>query len=455
MLRSYQTDLIEHLREMLRDHRRVLAVLPTGAGKTTIFCTIAARSIGRNNNVLILVHRAELIEQTSARLQEMGVAHGIIAPKYPAIHAQVQIASIQTIARRLDGFPWSPNLVIVDEAHHCTARTWRQVIEAYGTASVIGWTATPERLDGKGLAESFDVMIEGPGTRRLIDLGFLADYKLYAPPSEVDLSGLHKRAGDFQIEAVVDRVDRDNVIYAAVKNYKRYADGRSAIAFCASISHATHVCNQLTAAGIPADVVDGTLDSAERADRLARFKSGAIRVLVSVDLISEGFDVPGCECVLLMRPTASLALYLQQIGRALRPSDKPAIILDCVGNSALHGLPDQQRAWSLDGAKARQKDGVAAVPIRVCPACYAVHRPAPTCPFCGHAHASARKPPQEIEAELVEVDPVAAAAQKKAEQKKRRIEVGKARTLEELLKIAKERGYKPGWAHSVMKSRKS
>lgn len=449
-LRQYQIDLIEQIRIELRSSRRVLAVLPTGAGKTHTFCSIAQLSAERNNNVLILVHRSELLQQTSTRLTLMGVDHGIIAPGHSIKHAQVQIASIGAVARRLAQFPWSPNLIIVDEAHHCAARSWQKVLEGYPHSAVIGWTATPARLDGKGLSMAFDALAEGPSIARLIKQGFLSHYRLYAPPSQIDRKLLHKRGGDYRIEEIDQVACQPGVIANAVSNYKQYAKGKQAIAFCGSLRHAQSVCAAFKAAGITAISIDGTLSPAERASRVDSFKSGALRVLVSVDLISEGFDVPNCECVLLLRPTASLCLYLQQVGRALRPSADEAIILDCVGNTAEHGLPCQTRIWTLEGTiKSREMDQQA-VSIRVCEKCFAVYKPASACPFCGHAPEFKRELPKETDQILVEVDLKAAAAEKK----KRRAEVGKARTLEELLKIAKERGYKPGWAHAVMKSRK-
>lgn len=453
-LRQYQIDLIEQIRYGLREHRRILAVLPTGAGKTHTFCTIAQLSTQRNNNVLILVHRSELLQQTSARLTVMGVEHGIIAPKHPTKHAQVQLASINSAARRLSQFPWSPNLVIVDEAHHCAARSWQKVLEGYPNAIIIGWTATPARLDGKGLSSAFDGLVEGPSISRLIGQGYLSRYRLFAPPNQIDRSAFRRRGGDFRTEEIDQVACQPREIAAAVLNYRQYAAGKQAIAFCGSIRHAQTVRNAFVEAGIPAVDIDGTLSAAERTTRIEAFKSGAIKILVSVDLISEGFDVPGCECVLLLRPTASLSIYLQQVGRALRPSDGEAIVLDCAGNAIEHGLPCQLRQWSLkDTIKSRDMDQVA-VPIRVCEKCFAVYRPAPSCPHCGHTPESKRELPKEVDQVLVEIDVRAAAAAERAEKKKRKVEVGKARTLEELLKIAEDRGYKPGWAHAVMKSRK-
>lgn len=453
-LRPYQIDIIDAIRDELSANRRILAVLPTGAGKTQVFCTIAQLSTRKNNNVLILVHRSELIEQTSRRLTAMGVHHGVIAPRHPVTHAQVQVASIYAAARRLNAFPWSPNLILVDEAHHCIARSWSQVLAGYMNAHVIGWTATPQRLDGKGLSDAFDALVEGPGTRRLIDLGYLSKYRLYAPPTRANLSGLSKRAGDYRIEQIEERMTDSKVLIEAVSNYQKFADSRQAIAFCTSIKHAQLTCWQFEKAGIAAASIDGTLTPTERADTLNRFKDGRIRILVSVDLVSEGFDVPNCDCAILLRPTASLALYLQQVGRALRPSEREAVILDCAGNCQTHGLPCDVRFWSLSGTAPKSKSDLKAVAVRVCPACFAVHKPAATCPYCGHAHVAQERTPKIVDATLVEIDPRKAAAIERAELKQRRSEVGRARTLEELLKIAKERGYKPGWAYSVIKSRK-
>jgi len=175
------------------------------------------------------------------------------------------------------------------------------------------------------------------------------------------------------------------------------------------------------------------------------FRDGAIRVLLSVDLISEGFDVPACDCVLLMRPTASLSLYLQQVGRALRPSDQHAVILDCCGNAEVHGLPDMDREWSLEGTSKERKGLVPNIAVRVCPVCYGVHKPAPVCPYCGHIHAVDRAVPVEEDVLLID---------RTEELKQKRAEVGRARNRDALLKIAADRGYKPGWVDRVIASRR-
>lgn len=449
MLRQYQIDLIERLRQALARHRRILAVMPTGAGKTHTFCTIAQMVVARGHRVLILVHRSELIAQTAARLQAMGIAYGVLAPGHRFTEAQVQIGSIQSVLRR----GWSAQLLIVDEAHHSAARGWQKVLDAHSEACIIGWTATPQRLDGKGLDAIYEHMELGPTVRDLIDAGHLSRYRMYAPPDGADLEGLKRRAGDYAIEQVEERMCEERVLFAAAQNYLKYADGRRAIAFCTTIRHAELTCATFEARGVPAITVDGKLAPAERARRIDMFRTGEVQVLVSVDLISEGFDVPACDCAILLRPTASLSVYLQQVGRALRPSDRDAVILDCAGNTQTHGLPCDVREWSLVGAAPKSRSDLAAVSIRVCPVCYGVHRPAPVCPFCGHVHATAREVPAEVERDLVEVDLRKAAAEERAAAKLKRSEVGRARTLEDLMRIAQERGYKPGWAHAVLKAR--
>lgn len=450
-LRVYQLDLIEMLREQLAVHRRVLAVLPTGAGKTQVFCSIAQLSTFRNQNVLILAHRTELLEQISSRLQQMDVAHGILAPRHPITHAQVQVASIQAAAQRLTKMPWSPNLILVDEAHHCAARSWQKILTGYPNARIIGWTATPQRLDGKGLADSFDALVEGAPVARLIALGFLSQYRLYAPPTGADLTGLTKRAGDYRTEDITQRMSEPRVLYAAVQNYQKFAEDRQAVAFCTSVKHAELVLEAFQKAGITSSLVEGTLSPVERAQRLEDFREGRTRILISVDLISEGFDVPACDCVILLRPTASLALYLQQVGRALRPSQQQAVILDCAGNSITHGMPCDAREWSLQGKAPKSRTELAHQPIRVCSNCFRVHRPAPVCPFCEYVYPVSRPLIKEVSKELLEVSKSERANVKKAERR----EVGAARTLEQLLEIAKRRGYRPGWAYAVMKSRQS
>jgi DNA repair protein RadD len=421
--------------------------MPTGAGKTHTFCQIAQLAADRGHETLILAHRRELLAQISARLHDMGVSHGLSAPGHSHTSSMIQVGAIHSAPARLQKADWAPKLVIIDEAHHAAARGWQRVLDSYSSARIVGWTATPARLDGKGLSDIFDTLLLGPSTRELIESGYLSRYRLYAPPSRIDRAALSKRAGEYKREDAESSSSQPVVLAAAVKNYKQYAGGRQTIAFCTTVRHAQLVCQAFVDAGIAAISIDGSLAAAERQRRLDLFRTRQVRILVSVDLISEGFDVPGCECVLLLRPTASLSIYLQQVGRALRPSASEAVILDCAGNSLEHGLPCQDRAWSLEGSAQDREMGQQAVPINVCEACYAVYKPASACPYCGHTPAAKKTPPIEQDMLLDLVDPEMIA-------KQRRQEIGRARTLQELLVVAKQRGYKPGWAHQVFRNRR-
>lgn len=424
MLRPYQLQLVADIRAASRSTDRVLAVLPTGGGKTQVFSHIAGQAITRGRTVLVLVHRRELLDQAQRRLAAMGVAG-------------VDVETVQA----WKGQPH--DITIVDEAHHATARTWRAKLNGCG-GLLLGFTATPQRLDGKGLDVMFDAMVEGPTTADLIAGGYLSQYRLFCPPGQADLRGVKKRAGDYARGELEQRVDQRRVLAAAVRNYKLYAPGRRAIGFCVSIAHMEHVRDTFVEAGINAVCVDGSMGKRERDNAIGAFRAGGVQVLLSVDLISEGFDVPACDCVLLMRPTASLGLHLQQIGRGLRPGERECVVLDCAGNSEVHGLPDEDRLWSLSGENKERKGGVAPVAVRVCKRCFAVHRPAPACPYCGFAHPVAQRILAEEDVALVD---------RTAEIRAKRREVGLARDRASLEAIAKARGYKRGWVEKVLESR--
>ena len=389
MLRPYQTRLLEELRTSLRDHKRVLAVLPTGGGKTKIFCEIAAAARARGHTVQVLVHRRELVDQTPD-------------------------PSVQTIQS------WTPNgadLVIVDEAHHACALSWADKLR--GCERLLGFTATPQRLDGNGLDGIFGRMVEGPNVARLMADGFLSQFRLFAPPGGVDIKGVAN----------------------AVKNWKLLAPGRQTIGFCVSLAHMQTVAAAFEAEGVHVGCINGRMAKAARDEVVRQFKEGKLRILLSVELISEGFDVPACDCVLLMRPTKSLAMYLQQVGRGLRPSNKECVILDCVGNSAHHGMPDEERIWSLQGHAKIRNGLVANAPVRVCSRCFGVHRPhLRVCPFCGFSHPLDKRIPTDLELIL----------EQKRQMKR---DVGRARSVGDLERIAKERGYSRGWIYRLLAAR--
>lgn len=459
-LRPYQDDMIGRTRVALRQHNRVLLQSPTGSGKTVLSAFMAGSAVRKQLRVGFVCHRKELINQTASTYQNVGIPFGIIAAGITGNrHQPVQICGVQTLANRLE-FAGKFDLLIWDEAHHIAAASWSRIMDHYGDARHVGLSATPERMDGTGLGKFFDAMVTGPRVADLIADGFLSPYRLFAP-SAPDLKGVRTVAGDFDKSSLSAAMERPKLIGDMVGHYTRVAPGKRNMVFCVSIKHSLAVVEKFQAAGFRAAHIDGATDPAERERLIGDFTAGRIQILSSVDLVSEGFDLPAIEVATLARPTKSVSLYLQQVGRALRiaPGKTEAIILDHAGNSVHadgkpnHGLPDDDRTWTLEGRKKRkrgQSDDEPAIPLRQCLQCFAVHAPAPCCPRCGFTYPVMGRTVEEMEGELSEV---------RASEIKRdaRIEVGRAQTKEELIRIGQLRGYKNPtfWAMKIMEARGS
>jgi superfamily II DNA or RNA helicase len=447
-LRPYQNQAVERIREAYRNgHRKPLLVLPTGGGKTVVFSYITKQVAERGKSVVILLHRVELVRQTSQKLYEMGVTHGVIHPEYrPEYWKPVQVASVQTLVRRLPSMT-APNLIVIDEAHHAPAGTWNKITDAWSSSLCLGVTATPMRSDGKGLASSFDTLIEGSNIRELIDAGFLVEPVVYSVPS-VNMDGVKRTAGDYNKQAAATAVDKPKIVGDVVSHYRRLADGLPAVVFCVTVAHAEHVAAEFRAQGYRAMSADGTMKDDERRRVIEGLGNGMTQVLCTCDLVSEGTDIPAIAAAILLRPTMSEGLYLQQVGRALRPmaGKTNAIIIDHVGNVKRHGLPDEIRAWELTTDKVQTRRETADKPkplsVAMCAKCYAAFNPQPACPVCGEPVEVKRKPPKQVDGELELVTSV---------KRQKRMEVGRAKTIDDLRSIAKERGYAAGWVYTMAK----
>lgn len=473
-LRPYQEAAVNRIRAAYSTGRRApLLVLPTGGGKTVTFSYITQSASQKGKCVWLIVHRAELVKQIANTLARFECQHQIMAPSSIVrqcqaeqfrtygrsfVHhgARVLVGSVQTVIKRLDTIPadMRPDLIVVDEAHHLTGGTmWGQVVDRFTDAKVLAVTATPCRLDGKGLgvtAGGFcDELIMGPTMSELIAIGALSPYEVFCPPTVLDLTGVRTRAGDYAKEQLAGAVDRPTITGDAVQHYQRLSPGKRAVAFCVSVEHAKHVAAEFSRHGVISEFLDGTMDPTERDRILKRFEAGDIQVLTSCDIISEGFDVPAIEVAILLRPTQSLSLFLQQVGRALRPfpGKAKALIIDHVGNVGrwdggefrpTHGLPDEEREWSLDGAKARKKKAAndneppGVDRVASCPKCYTVHLPAPECPSCGHIYPERSRVVQQTDGELREVTSEHMEQLRRA----RRIAQGKLQTVDELMHTA-------------------
>lgn len=448
-LRTYQQKLIDDTRFQLQlGRKKVLIVLPTGGGKTVCFSHIAESASKKGNRVCVLVHRAELLDQAS---RSMPVRHGLIAAgRSMDLSHSVQIASVQTLARRLHQLPKDFfQLLIVDEAHHTTAGTWASVVEHFDSARLIGVTATPIRLDGRGLGEHYESMVVGPSAQWLTDNGFLSQAKVLAPPG-IQTSGLKKRMGDFDMRQAEGLLQQGQAMGDCLTHYRQHLNGQTAIAFCCSVAHSQAVAGLFQANGVAAASIDGKMDVNRRRSLLASLGRGEIKVLTSCALIGEGVDVPSVGGCILLRPTSSVGLHLQMIGRCLRvsPGKKRAVILDHVGNTLRLGHHLEDREWTLDGEQKTKREKCTSV--KVCPKCFAaMSSQVSECEECGHRFTVERKELKTVAGTLQELQV------EKAQKKQKRIDQGKARTLDELIALGKSRGYKypVAWARKIYSSR--
>lgn len=440
ILRPDQQALVASVRASLRTHQSVLMQAPTGFGKTCVITHMLQNVHAKGKRAIFTVHRQELLDQTVATFKRFSLPHGIIAAGYtPHLMEPIQVASIDTLRSRITSGRVIPacDLFAIDEGHHAVSRSWRLVRDYFPNAKVVLASATPERLDGKGLRSVCEDMVCGPTVASLIEAGHLSRYRAFAP-STPDTSGLHTKMGDYVKGEVAELMDRPKLTGDAVQHYLRLARGKRAIVFCISVEHSKHVVEQFKSAGVLAWHIDGTTDRGERRQSAAAFARGEIQVLSNVELISEGYDCPDAEVCIMLRPTKSLAMYLQQVGRVLRPAQgKTALLLDHAGNIARHGLPDDPREWSLDGRdkRDRKQDEAAAMAVRQCPKCYHCHRPADKCPACGWSYEAKARQVDEVDGTLEEIDLEAQRRERKAEQ-------GRADTIEALIQLGRQRGYK-------------
>jgi len=455
-LYPFQDKLVGQLRQaMAGGAKSVLLVSPTGSGKTVIFAYLASRMAERGICSIILAHRQELIDQPSAMLRQFNAPHGIIQAGKPVHYGHlIYVASVFAAVRRLKKLP-VPGYVIVDEAHHCIeGSTWHKCIDYWRQQNpglrVIGVTATASRLSGEGLGGTFEVMIEGPTTAQSIAEGYLSNYTLFRT-GDVDSRGLPMRGGDYQRDVAEAFMDKPTITGDAISHYRKHLKGAASIVYTVGITQAHHVAEQFRQGGFNAVAIDGKMDKQDRRNIIHDFAGGRLNLLVSCDLISEGLDIPGAVGGILLRPTASESLYLQQVGRLLRvaPGKDRAIILDHVGNSFRHGLPCDVREWSLAGRGKRKKrdpDDIAVRQCRICGACSTAT--ATICRECGHEFPVKPRVVKEVAGELTEVEIAAAKRAKKREQ-------GTAKDMDALIEVGRLRGMKhpQQWAWYVLNAR--
>lgn len=379
-LRPYQQTAVAATLDALADDP--ILVAPTGSGKTTMAVDLVTR---RHCRTLWLAHRRELIEQAAHRLEDFGLAVGIIkAGIAPFPLAPVQVASVQTLIRR--DVPRA-GLIIVDECHHAAADTYGRILEQYPGVPVVGLTATPFRLDGRGLGDIFGHIIVAASVAELVQQEYLHAPKIWATKAP-DLRGVKVTAGDYNRRQLAERANTADLRADIVKQWQAHAAGRRTVAFAVDVQHSRDIVAAFQEAGVPAEYVDGATPADERAAILGRLRAGETQIVSNCMILTEGWDLPALECAILARPTASLCLHLQQIGRVMRacPDKHGAIVLDHAGNHYAHGLVTRPLEYSLDpDNKAGHTE---ALGLRRCEACallYPLSRR--DCPDCGHVNA--------------------------------------------------------------------
>ncbi|EAD1122317.1 DEAD/DEAH box helicase [Listeria monocytogenes] len=406
-----------------------------GAGKSVILSEIIRMTTHNKNHVLFLVHRKELIDQIRNTLIMNEVDMEF-----------VKLGMVQTIVGRLNKTS-EPSLIIIDESHHVLANSYKKIINHFSNAKVVGFTATPVRINGGGLGDINDILIEKVNVKWLIENQFLAPYKYFAPEIVQTETLDIKRTGEFDMTGLDDQFNKRMIWGDVIKHYQKLADGQQAILYASSLYQSQKMAASFEQVGITAAHIDGKTPKAERDHIIQQFRNGEIKVLCNLDLIGEGFDVPDCSTVIMLRPTQSLSLYIQQSMRGMRyRPEKTSIIIDHVGNVSRFGLPDMERTWTLEPKKGSNSKKAEA-PVKICPDCFmTVLSSNKQCEHCGHEFKVEVKPIQVDEAaELQEIT--------EAVFKVNYSSPNECKNMKELYEYAKEHNYKKGWAFHQGKAR--
>ena len=461
VLRDDQLAVVNETREALREHQSVLIRAPCRFGKTVVAAFMAKTASERKQKVVFACHRDAILRQIGATFDRFRIRHGYIASgRGSNPFAMAQVASADTLRNRLHLLK-DCKLLVVDEGHLWHSRTRKLIIDAAKEvgAKIVILTATPVRLDGKPLSDIADYMVLGPTEAKLIEQGSLARYRVFAPVS-ADLSGVHSRMGDYVTSEIAERLDKPSIVGDAPATWLKYANGLRTVVYAINRAHGKHVLEAYLAAGIRAAYIDGDTPKAEQSRIAHALADGGIDVLVSVELLTTGFDLGSLvgrevtiQCVQLLRPTKSLQLAIQMMMRCMTAWSGTSIILDHVNmilnrdGTLNHGFPDDDRVWSLDGEARRKQEGVTDFSTWLCETCFAsVRSSKPVCPNCSKEHTVKPREIATEEGELTEIK-----RQQAIERKDKRVEVGRTKTLDGLADIAIARQYKTGWLISQAK----
>ena len=371
ILRDYQLEMLDRLHLAWEEHHSVMVQMPTGVGKTILLAEEIKHETSRTKNslangVLVVAHRIELIDQISRTLDKFGIEHGLIAYRKPVDETkQVQVASIQTLARRLKHLSYgstkekeliseyTPSLIIIDEAHHALAKTYKMLWDKWPSARFLGLTATPCRLNHTGFIDLFRKILVSWSIQEFIEKGWLSDFDyISACPDNLMMkmvACLEKRGvdGDYQLKEMAKVMDVPESIEHLYNCYKQYVDGKKGIVYAINREHARHITEYYQEHGVNCCWIEAKTPAIERDRLIEDYRANRIKVCVNVDILGEGVDFPEVEFIQLARPTLSLSKYLQQVGRGMRVSEgkECVTILDQVGFYQTFGLPTEERDW--------------------------------------------------------------------------------------------------------------
>ena len=433
-LRDYQEELLNGIkRSMIAGNHSIIVQSPPRSGKTVVMAHIAKSATDKNNKVLFFSHRKEINEQVYKTFENNEVNMDLVT-----------IGGVQSLVRKLDKLD-EPTIILIDEAHHSKASSYKKIIDYFPNAYKLLFTGTPVRLDGSGFDDIADDLILGKSVKWLQEHGRIALFKYYAPLM-IDVAGLKKRAGEFTKQSVDETMK--TVIYGdVIKHYEKLAKDKQAIVYTHSVEASENVSKAFNDAGYDSMAVSGKTPKEERETAMRAFRNGDLKIMVNCELFTEGIDLPNVDVCIMLRPTQSLSLYLQFAMRALNPREgKTAIIIDHVGNVERFGLPNQDREWSLQGiVKKKQTAKIGEPTVRVCEMCFATFwSKERICPECGYENEPTKQEIELIrEAELKEI--------KEEQQRKIREKVqtyvtpDMCQSMDELKEYQLLHGYKNGW----------
>jgi DNA repair protein RadD len=427
VLRDYQHDILARVAKAMRSHRRVLVQAPTGAGKTHLIAGVVSAATEHKLRVLVLATRTRLVRQLHERLSMFDIGHGVIAASLPGMASWsygVQVASVDTLYRRciVDGRMPLPlaDVVIFDEAHLALGASRQAILKNYPNAWHFGFTATPAKTSGAGLSAQFDTLVLGPTVRKLIDENMLVRPRVFNRPvitsEQLDAVSISSSTKDFVTGQLSELMSRPKIIGDVVENWLRIASGKKTLVFACDKAHGSMLTTQFRNAGVACELLTDADEDETREAAIARLESGATKVLVNCFLLSYGIDIPEVECVVLARPTRSVVLYLQCVGRSMRPAEGKAfsILIDHGRVVDSLGMPHIDRYWSLHGGAKKpkaEKETKERITLdeqpRKCIECscmWLTTEGGSDCPNCGWKFVPVQKPVQVVQADLTEAD---------------------------------------------------